>query len=221
MTRQLCAEFVGTMMLLATVVGSGIMASQLALGNDALALLGNTLATGCTLYVLITVLSPVSGAHFNPAVTLAMCIRRELKPSVSGCYVLSQVGGAILGCWLAHFMFDLSILQLGTKPRTGLAQWISEAVATFGLVSVILLGLRFKPNAVAALVGIYISAGYWFIASTSFANPAVTIARSFTNTFTGIDPAHMLGFIVAQIIGALLAVALCQLLLRRFVREAV
>ena len=212
--RKLSAEFVGTLLLLATVIGSGVMASNLSAGNDALALLGNTLATGCILFVLITVLGPVSGAHFNPAVTLAFRIRNEITLPHASLYMLAQVSGGLLGCWLAHYMFELSILQFGTNSRTGITQWVSEGVATFGLVSVILLGLKFKPNAVAALVGVYISAAYWFTASTSFANPAVTVARAFTDTFSGIDPTHMPSFILAQFIGAILATFACKLLVK-------
>lgn len=213
--RKLSAEFIGTLFLLATVVGSGIMASNLSAGNDAVALLGNTLATGCILFILITALGPISGAHFNPAVTLAFRIRNEISLSHASLYMVAQVTGGLLGCWLAHYMFELSILQMGTNVRTGLAQWVSEGVATFGLVSVILLGLRFKPNAVAALVGVYISAAYWFTASTSFANPAVTVARAFTDTFSGIDPTHMPAFISAQFFGAIVATLACKFLVKQ------
>ena len=194
------------MFLLATIVGSGIMAESLAGGNNAIALLGNALATGCMLYVLITVLGPISGAHFNPAVTMAMGLQRQLSFWHSSVYVLVQLLGAIAGCWLAHLMFDTEILQTSGQARTGIAQWISEVVATFGLVSTILFGLKFKPHAVAALVGIYISAAYWFAASTSFANPAVTVARALTDTFSGIDPSHAPAFIACQLVGAVLAV---------------
>lgn len=215
LVRKLAAEFIGTLLLLATVVGSGIMASNLADGNNAIALLGNTLATGCILFVLITTLGPVSGAHFNPAVTVSMRVQNEITLLVASAYMVVQVTGGIVGCWLAHFMFEQSILQIGTNARTGIAQWMSEGVATFGLVAVILLGLRFRPNAVAALVGVYISAAYWFTASTSFANPAVTIARAFTDTFSGIAPVHMPAFVLAQFIGALVATFLFKLLLKR------
>ena len=182
------------------------MAASLSEGNNAIALLGSTLATGCILYVLITVLGPISGAHFNPAVTLGFFLQKQVTAQLACLYLLVQAIGGVLGVWLAHLMFELPIWQIGTNARTGVAQWISEGVATFGLVFVILAGLKFRPQAVAALVGIYISAGYWFTASTSFANPAVSLARSWTDTFSGIDPYHMPAFIVAQIVGAIVAV---------------
>ncbi len=205
--RRLAAEFVGTAGLLATVVGSGIMAERLAGGNIAVALLGNTIPTGAILMVLILVFGPVSGAHFNPAVSLAFFARRELPPLDAALYLLVQVGGALLGVAAAHLMFEQQVLQVSLNPREGPAQWFSEAVATFGLVATILGTLRFRPEAVAYAVGLFISAGYWFTASTSFANPAVTIARSFTDTFTGIRPVDAPGFIVAECVGALVAVA--------------
>ncbi len=205
--RRLAAEFVGTAGLLATVVGSGIMAERLAGGNIAVALLGNTIPTGAILMVLILVFGPVSGAHFNPAVSLAFFARRELPPLDAALYLLVQVAGALLGVAAAHLMFEQQVLQVSLNPREGPAQWFSEAVATFGLVATILGTLRFRPEAVAYAVGLFISAGYWFTASTSFANPAVTIARSFTDTFTGIRPVDAPGFIVAECVGALVAVA--------------
>ena len=202
------------MLLLAAVVGSGVMGENLAAGNDALALLGNTLATGAMLAVLITIFGPLSGAHFNPAVTMAFLIRREIELPVAAWYLAAQIAGALAGVALAHGMFDLDVLQVGAKTRTGGGQWLAEGVATFGLVATILATLRHRPSAVAAMVGLYISAGYWFTASTSFANPAVTLARAFTDTFSGIAPADAPAFIAAQLLGAAAAVALFSWLLR-------
>lgn len=204
--RRLAAEALGTGLLVATVVGSGIMADRLT-DDVALALLGNTLPTGAILVVLITCLGPVSGAHFNPAVTVAFVLRRELAAWVAGAYVSAQVAGGILGTWLAHAMFELPLWQLSQTVRTGGAQWLAEAVATFGLVGTILAGLRFRADAIPTLVGLYITAAYWFTASTSFANPAVAIARALTDTFSGIRPTDLPGFVVAQIAGATVAVA--------------
>ena len=212
--RKLVAEALGTLLLLATVVGSGIMAENLADGNDAVALLGNTLATGAILAVLITMFGRISGAHFNPAVTLAFLVRREIDGKTAAAYLVVQVAGALAGAVLAHAMFDLDLLQASTKARTGMGQWLSEAVAAFGLVATILATLKARPGAVAAMVGLYISAGYWFTASTSFANPAVTVARSFTDTFSGIAPVDAPAFIVAQFAGALVATALMAWLLK-------
>ena len=203
--RRLAAETLGTALLLATVVGSGIMAENLAGGNVAIALLGNTIPTGAILVVLITIFGPVSGAHFNPAVTLSFLIRREITVSAAIAYVAVQIIGGIFGTWSAHLMFAQEIFQLSSHVRTGGAQWFSEGVATFGLVATILGTLRWRPEAVAYMVGLYITAAYWFTASTSFANPAVTIARSLTDTFSGIYPAHAPGFILAQLVGALVA----------------
>lgn len=207
-SRQLAAEALGTMLLLATVVGSGIMGESLSEGNDAIALLGNTLATGAILAVLITIFGPFSGAHFNPAVTLAFLLRGEIGKGMAAVYVGVQVLAAILGVALAHLMFELDPIQTSTKIRSGFAQMLSESVATFGLVATILGTLRVRPKAVAAMVGLYISAGYWFTASTSFANPAVTIGRCFTDTFSGIAPGDVPGFIAAQLIGATIATGL-------------
>jgi len=207
-TQRLAAEAIGTAGLLATVVGSGIMGETLAGGNVAIALLGNTIPTGAILVVLILVFGPVSGAHFNPAVTLTFLLRREISAADAGFYVVAQIAGGMIGVFAAHGMFDLAILQTSSHARTGLPQWFAEAVATFGLVATILGAVRFRPEAVAYAVGLYITAGYWFTASTSFANPAVTIARAFTDTFSGIQPAHAPGFIVAQLIGAVAATAL-------------
>ena len=213
-SRMLAAELIGTAFLLATVVGSGIMAEALAGGNVAIALLGNTIPTGAILVVLITMLGPISGAHFNPAVTLVFLIRREISAGLSAAYVAVQVVGGVAGVLAAHMMFDLDLLQFSDKARTGGAQWFAEGVATFGLVFTILATIKARAEAVPMAVGLYITAAYWFTASTSFANPAVTIARSFSNTFAGIDPSHMPAFIAAQIVGALAALAVCNWLLK-------
>lgn len=209
-SARLAAEFIGTAFLLATVVGSGIMAERLAGGNVALALLANAIATGAILYVLITALGPLSGAHFNPAVTLAFALRREVAGAVALAYVGAQVAGGLIGAWTAHLMFEDAVIQFSTTVRTGPAQWFAEAVATFGLVFTILAVLKTRPREVAAAVGLYITAAYWFTASTSFANPAVTIARAFTDTFSGIRPFDAPAFVVAQLAGAVLAWALCR-----------
>jgi len=206
-SSALLAEWVGTALLLATVIGSGIMAENLADGNVALALLGNTIATGAILVVLITMFAPLSGAHFNPAVSLVFAIRQDITWPQCVAYILVQVLGGIVGMLAAHFMFEETILQLSQQHRTGQAQWFSEGVATFGLMLTILATLRAKPSAVPMAVGLYITAAYWFTASTSFANPAVTIARSLTDTFSGIYPGHMPMFILAQLIGAIIALA--------------
>jgi glycerol uptake facilitator-like aquaporin len=201
-SRRFAAEALGTGLLLATVIGSGIMGERLAAGNVALALLGNTLATGAMLVVLITMLGPISGAHFNPVVTAVFAQRKDVAPGDAAGYVLAQIAGGILGVLVAHTMFDESVFQLSTKVRSGPAQWLSEAVAAFGLVLTILLTLRANPAAVATSVGLYITAAYWFTASTSFANPAVTIARALSDTFAGIRPADVAPFIGAQMLGA-------------------
>ena len=213
-SRRLVAECLGTALLLATVVGSGIMAERLAGGNVALALLGNTIPTGAILFVLITMLGPVSGAHFNPAVTLAFWVRREIKLNEALAYVGVQIIGAIMGTLVAHAMFEEILLQISTNIRNGPAQWLSEGVATFGLVATILGTLRWRPEAVPTAVGLYITAAYWFTASTSFANPAVTIARSLTDTFSGIAPENAPGFILMQFVGAAIATGLMAWLLR-------
>ncbi len=217
--QRLTAEAIGTAMLLATVVGSGIMGERLADGNVALALLGNTIATGAILVVIILMFADLSGAHFNPAVTLTFLLRREIGIGLAAAYIVVQVAAAIGGMWLAHAMFEEPILQLGVKARTGPAQWLSEVVATFGLVATILATMRWRPQAVAYAVGLFIAAGYWFTASTSFANPAVTVARAFTATFSGIAPADAPFFIAAQFIGAVLAAAVLGWLLRPAVTE--
>lgn len=209
-SQKLSAEFLGTAFLLATVVGSGIMAERLAGGNVAIALLGNTIPTGAILVVLITMLGPISGAHFNPAVSLVFAIKREISPAQTTGYVSVQILGGLIGVWLAHLMFDETVLQTSMKARSGSAQWLAEGIATFGLIVTILATLKAKESAVAMAVGLYITAAYWFTASTSFANPAVTIARSFSDTFAGIRPEDVLPFIAAQIVFALLALAFCQ-----------
>ncbi len=211
--RRLLAEFVGTALLLAAVVGSGIMGVRLADGNDAVALLANAGATAAALYVLIVLLAPVSGAHFNPAVTLALRLRGELGTREALAYAAVQVAGAIAGVLLAHAMFELPLLQPGVRVRTGGAQWLSEAVATAGLVATILLGQRHRPQAIPALVAAWIFAAYWFTASTSFANPAVTLARALTRSFAGIRPEDVAAFVVAQCAGAAIGLGLCRLLL--------
>ena len=203
--RALVTEWLGTLLLLATVIGSGIMADQLSAGNDAVALLGNSIATGAILFVLITVFGPLSGAHFNPAVTLAFAIRGEVKPGVAASYIGVQIMGAMCGAMAAHFMFSMPLIQESQTMRGGPAQWGSEAIATFGLLLAIFGGLRWRPDAIPMLVGLYITAAYWFTSSTSFANPAVTIARSFTDTFAGIYPGHVLPFILAQLAAAIIA----------------
>lgn len=213
LTQRLAAEAFGTCLLLATVIGSGIMGERLAGGNEAIALLGNTLPTGAILVVLITMLGPVSGAHFNPAVTAAFLLKREIPAVEAAAYIAAQVAGAILGVLAAHAMFDLPLLQLSTKARDGISQGFSEWVATLGLVTTILLTLRAKPYAVATSVGLYITAAYWFTASTSFANPAVTLARAFSDTFAGIGPANVPLFVAAQLIGALSALALVRMII--------
>ena len=205
--RRLVAEALGTAFLLAAVVGSGIMGESLAGGNDAIALLGNTAATGAILVVLILVFGPVSGAHFNPAVTLVFSLRREVAARDAVLYVLVQIGGGVAGVAAAHYMFGEPLLVEGVEARTGGGQWLGEFVATFGLLATILGCLRARPEAVPYAVGLFITAGYWFTSSTSFANPAVTVARSFTDTFSGIAPGDAPAFIVAQIAGALAAAA--------------
>jgi glycerol uptake facilitator-like aquaporin len=201
-SRRLFSEALGTGILVATVVGSGIMAEQLSGGNVAIALLGNTIPTGAILVVLITILGPVSGAHFNPAVSLVFAARREMPWSEVAPYILAQCLGGIAGTAVAHLMFDLAPLMIGIKPRTGPSQWFAEAVATFALVLTILGGVRHARAAIPWLVGLVITAAYWFTASTSFANPAVTLARGFTATFAGIAFGDVPGFVVAQLIGA-------------------
>lgn len=206
--RALAAEAIGTGLLVATVVGSGIMAAKLAGGNTAIALLGNTIPTGAILIVLITILGPLSGAHFNPAVSLVMAARGDFPVDRVLPYVGAQIIGGCLGTLAAHLMFDLSLWQASTTQRTGPSQWLAEFIAAFGLLLTIFGGARARPDAIPVLVGLYITAAYWFTSSTSFANPAVTIARSLTDTFAGIAPLHVPAFIAAQIAGAFAASAL-------------
>ncbi len=211
--RRLTAELLGTLILVATVVGSGVMAERLT-HDVALALLGNTLPTGAILVVLITIFGPISGAHFNPAVSLVFVLKRELSAGEGIAYAAVQVIGGIVGTMLAHAMFALPLIDFSLKQRAGTAQLLSEGVAAFGLVVTILAGIRFAKPAVPWLVGLYITAAYWFTASTSFANPAVAIARCFTNTFSGIRPVDLPGFIAAEFAGAVAALALCAWLLK-------
>ena len=206
------AEFIGTSFLLGTIVGSGIMSERLSAGIESLALLGNTIATGAILFVMITILAPVSGAHFNPAVSLVMRLRGNLNNVELSTYLLSQIAGSVFGTWVAHFMFDVSIIQFSSKIRTGSPIYIAEFVATFGLIFTILLGSRYSPRKVPALVGLYITGAYWFTSSTSFANPAVTFARTLTDTFSGINSSDLLFFILFQILGGVSALAVCNLI---------
>ena len=206
--RRIFAEFLGTAFLLATIVGSGVMAEKLAGGNGALALLGNTLPTGAILVVLILIFGPISGAHFNPAVSTAFALRGELPWQTAVAYTLGQIAGGILGVWLAHIMFDLPVWQSSMKVRSGTGQYVAEAIATFGLGMTIFGCIARAKTSVAYAVGLYITAAYWFTASTSFANPAVTIARSLSDTFAGIAPANVGAFIAAQLVGMLLALPL-------------
>ena len=209
-SRQLGAEALGSFFLFATVVGSGIMGETLAGGNVAIALLGNTIATGAILFVLIAALAPVSGAHFNPAVTLVFALRREIGPMVAVAYVAAQLAGGLLGVWAAHGMFEAPVFQFSENSRTGQGQWLGEGIATFGLLFTILGCLRSRPDWVAPAVGLYITAGYWFTSSTSFANPAITVGRAFTDSFSGIAPGDVAGFVAAQLAGAVLAWLVCR-----------
>jgi glycerol uptake facilitator-like aquaporin len=208
LAQRTVAEFLGTAFLLAAVVGSGIMAAKLAAGNGALALLCNTIPTGAILTVLILTLGPVSGAHFNPAVSLAAALCGDMTASSTAVYIGAQLTGAILGVWAAHLMFELPVLQISLTTRSGFGQWLAEAIATFGLLLTILGCSARSPTAIPYAVGLYITSAYWFTASTSFANPAVTIARSLSDTFAGIAPAGAIAFIAAQLLGMLAAVAL-------------
>lgn len=215
LSRRLFAEGLGTTLLLATVVGSGIMGANLSGGNVAIALLGNTIPTGAMLVVLITILGPVSGAHFNPVVSIAFAFRRELTLLDTIAYIAVQFIGALLGVYAAHFMFDLDIIQSSTHIRTGSGQWFSEVIATFGLLLTIFGCLANNQASVPFSVGLYITAAYWFSSSTSFANPAVTFARSMTDTFSGIAPADVFGFMVAQIIGMAIAIVVSNWVFHR------
>jgi glycerol uptake facilitator-like aquaporin len=212
--QRIAAEFIGTALLLATVIGSGIMGAKLAGGNEALALLGNTLATGAILAVLITMFGPVSGAHFNPAVSGVFWLRGEINSRLAVAYVLAQLLGGLAGALIAHGMFDLPLVQTASKVRTGSGQWFAEGVATFGLILTVLGTLSARPKAVAASVGLYITAAYWFTASTSFANPAVTLARAFSDTFAGIRPIDVAPFVTAQLAGAVVGLGVASWLFR-------
>ena len=203
--RRLIAEALGSFFLFATVIGSGIMAEALAQGNDAVALIGNTAATGAILFVLINMLGPISGAQMNPAVSLVAASRGEIGWGDAGAYIVAQLAGGILGMLAAHAMFDLPLLQISDKARTGSGQWLSEGIATFGLALTIWGTTKYRPTAIPASVALYITAAYWFTASTSFANPAITVARSLTDSFSGIAPGDAPGFIIAQLVGAALA----------------
>ncbi|HEY5721692.1 MAG TPA: MIP/aquaporin family protein [Allosphingosinicella sp.] len=215
MPRRLAAEGVGSFFLFAAVIGSGIMAENLAGGNDAVALLGNTIATGAILFVLIAMLGPISGGHFNPAVSLVAALRRELAARDALLYALVQLAFGIAGAWAAHLMFDLPTLQLSAKARTGLGQWAGEAIATFGLILTILGTVRHRPALVPASVALYIVAAYWFTSSTSFANPAITVARSLSDSFAGIAAHDVPAFIAAQLAGALAGAGLAAFLFPR------
>lgn len=213
-SQRTAAEFLGTALLLATVIGSGIMGARLSGGNDALALLGNTLPTGAILVVLITIFGPVSGAHFNPAVSGVFWLRGEISSRLAAAYVVAQLCGGLAGVLVAHAMFDLPLVQMASKVRTGSGQWFAEGVATFGLILTILGTLLARPAAVAVNVGLYITAAYWFTASTSFANPAVTVARAFSDTFAGIRPYDVAPFVIAQLLGAVLGLGIAGWLFR-------
>jgi glycerol uptake facilitator-like aquaporin len=215
LARRLAAEGIGSFFLFATVIGSGIMAENLSRGNDAVALLGNTIATGAILFVLIAMLGPISGAHFNPAVSLVSALRRELRARDALLYAVVQLVLGIAGAWAAHLMFDLPTLQLSAKARTGLGQWTGEAIATFGLILTILGTVRLRSALVPASVALYIVAAYWFTSSTSFANPAITVARSLSDSFAGIAARDVPAFIAAQLAGALAAAALAAYLFPR------
>ncbi len=208
LTRQVAAEALGAFMLFATVVGSGIMAERLAGGNDAVALLANALATGAILFVLIAMLAPVSGAQMNPAVSIVAALRRDIAWREAGQFIAAQLAAGILGVWAAHAMFDLPLLQVSAKARSGPGQWLGEFIATFGLILTIIGTVRHRPASVAPSVALYITAAYWFTSSTSFANPAITVARALSDSFAGIAPADVPGFILAQLAGALAGSAL-------------
>jgi glycerol uptake facilitator-like aquaporin len=219
LAQRAFAEWLGTAFLLAAVVGSGIMAAKLAGGNNALALLCNTIPTGAILVVLILMLGPISGAHFNPAVSLALVFRRALSWQESAVYIAAQVAGGVVGVWAAHLMFELPVWQFSLTERTGSGQWLAELVATFGLLLTIIGCAARVPSAVPYAVGLYITSAYWFTASTSFANPAVTIARSFSDTFAGIAPGGVLAFIAAQLVGMTAAVGVAEWLWPKTVKS--
>lgn len=212
LTRRLVAEFIGSLMLAGVVIGSGILAVGLSAGNDGVALIGNTAATSAILWVLVATLGPVSGAHFNPAVTLAFLVRREISPVEAAVYVVVQVAGCVMGAVIAHAMFELPLIQIAATDRSGAAKMFSEGVATFALVFAIFGAIRHAPKAVPAAVALVIAAGYWWTASTSFANPAITVARAMSDTFAGVRPADVPGFVLAQLAGALLATGISAFL---------
>ena len=211
--RRVAAEGVGSFFLFAAVIGSGIMAEALAGGNTAVALIGNTLATGAILFVLIAMLGPMSGAHFNPAVSLVMALRRDIGWREAGLYVVAQIAGGLIGALAVHVMFNMPLWEYSLKSRTGVGQWLGEAVATFGLILTILATARHRPALVPASVALYITSAYWFTSSTSFANPAITVVRSLTNSFSGIAPSDVPAFVVAQLVGAIMGLAAASLLL--------
>ncbi|WP_026942757.1 aquaporin [Hellea balneolensis] len=213
--RPLLAEFIGSALLAGVVIGSGILAITLSNGNDAIALLGNTIATGAILWVLVAILGPISGAHFNPAVTLAFLLRKEISSPLAVIYIFIQIIGCIIGAWLAHAMFELPMLQLATTERSGLSKILAEALATFTLVFAIFGAIRHAPKAVPMAVALAITAGYWWTSSTSFANPAITIARSLSDSFAGVSPANVPGFIIGQLIGAIAASAISYVLFEK------
>lgn len=210
--RPLLAEFIGSVLLTGVVIGSGILAVNLSNGNDAIALLGNTLATGAILWVLVATLAPISGAHFNPAVTLAFLLKKEMSPRMAMIYIIIQILGCIIGAWLAHAMFELPIIQFATTDRSGIPKILAEALATFTLVFAIFGAIRHAPKAVPMAVALAIMAGYWWTSSTSFANPAITIARSLSDSFAGVSPANVPGFIIGQLIGAIAGTAISNIL---------
>ncbi|MCB9962816.1 MAG: aquaporin [Hyphomonas sp.] len=212
MQRKLLAEFLGSLMLAGVVIGSGILAASISVGNDGVALIGNTGATAAVLWVLVATLGPVSGAHFNPAVTLAFALRKEISPGLGIVYVAIQIAGCVAGAMLAHAMFELPLVQVAATDRSGPAKILAEAVATFALVLAIFGAIRHAPRAVPAAVALVIAAGYWWTSSTSFANPAITMARALSDTFAGVRPADVPGFVVGQIAGALLATGACAIL---------
>lgn len=214
LNSRLIAEFLGSALLLMIVIGSGIMGESLAGGNDAIALLGNTISTGAGLVVLISCLGPISGAHFNPIVTMIMRIRGELNNKETALYIIMQILGMIIGVYICHYIFAETIIQTSAKIRDGMPLMASELIASFGLLMTILLGIKFNKDKIPMLVGLYITSAYWFTSSTSFANPAVTIARSMSDTFAGIAPQSVLPFIIAQIIGALLAHYVCKAMIK-------
>lgn len=221
MKRAVFAEAIGSFFLFVTVVGSGIMAEQLSGGNVAVALLGNTLATGAMLFILITMLGSISGAHFNPAVSLVFRLRGEIGTGLAVAYLVVQLAGGIAGVWAAHLMFDLPILQFSEKTRTGIGQWAGEFIATFGLLLTILGTIQTRKEWVPASVALYITAAYWFTSSTSFANPAITVARSLSNSFAGIAPTDVAGFVLVQLVGALAAFVVARYLFADELRESV